>query len=131
MEAKVSASDQEFLESVRRQRAELRESMSALELAMAAAAARDHVRWGERVHVALVELSADLRAHIEFTEGDEGLRVEILATAPDQAGYAVRTVRRGGVQPGPESVSVVRCQGGGCSRDRRSPPTGGLGMGSL
>lgn len=69
-------------DALRRQRAELRESMSALELALAGAVSLGRARWGERVHVALVELSADIRGHIDFTEGSDGLYVDILATAP-------------------------------------------------
>jgi hypothetical protein len=70
------------LEALRRQRAELRESMSALELALAGPATREPARWAERVNVALVELSADLREHLELTEGQHGLYVEVLASAP-------------------------------------------------
>ena len=69
-------------EALRRQRAELRESMSALELALSGPMSGGQARWAERVHVALVELSADVRGHIDFTEGSEGLYVDILATAP-------------------------------------------------
>ena len=86
MEASMGASssepDQARLEALRRQRAELRESMSALELALAGPAPSGEVRWAERVHVALVELSADFREHIDVTEGPDGLYVDILATAP-------------------------------------------------
>jgi len=85
-----SASDQARRETLRRQRAELRESMSALELALAAPAPGGQVRWAERVHVALVELSADFREHIDLTEGHEGLYVDILATAPRLSGAVAR-----------------------------------------
>jgi hypothetical protein len=67
--------------------------MSALELALAAPAPRGQVRWAERVHVALVELSADLREHIELAEGDDGLYVEVLATAPRLSGAVTRLTR--------------------------------------
>lgn len=77
-----SAPDRALLEAIRRQRAELRESMIALELALASPAPSDQVRWAERVHVALVELSADFREHTDVTEGPDGLYVDILATAP-------------------------------------------------
>jgi hypothetical protein len=40
-------------------------------------------RWAERVHVALVQLSADFRERIHVTEGPDGLYREILSTAPD------------------------------------------------
>ncbi len=85
-----SAPEQASLEGIRRQRAELRESMSALELALAGPAASGQARWAERVHVALVELSADVREHIDLTEGPDGLYVDILATAPRLAGAVAR-----------------------------------------
>jgi len=88
-----SAPDQAFLEALRRQRAELRESIGALELALAGPAPGDHVRWAERVHVALVELSADFREHIDVTEGDDGLYVDILVTAPRLAEAVARLTR--------------------------------------
>ena len=70
------------LESLRRHRAELRESMSALEQALAAPAMDRKGAWAERVHVALVELSADFREHIAITEGPDGLYPGVLASAP-------------------------------------------------
>jgi len=73
-------------EALVRQRAELRESMSALELALSGPVAGDQGRWSERVHVALVELSGDIRGHITFTEGPAGLYVDVLATAPRLSG---------------------------------------------
>jgi hypothetical protein len=65
-----------------RQRAGLRESMSALELALSGPVSGDQVHWTERVHVALVELTADVRGHVAFTEGSGGLYVDILVSAP-------------------------------------------------
>ena len=82
MEQNSSTSDQAFLEELRRHRAELRESMSALEAALAAPAAADHVRWAERVQAALVELSGDIREHIDITEGPDGLYRGLLETSP-------------------------------------------------
>ena len=70
------------LESLRQRRAELRESMGALEQALAAPAADHEGLWAQRVNVALVELSADIRTHIEITEGPEGLYPGLLTTAP-------------------------------------------------
>jgi hypothetical protein len=88
-----SSLDQTLLDALRRQRAELRGSMSALEIALAGPAPSDPVRWSERVHVALVEMSADLREHIEVTEGPAGLYVDVLATAPRLAGAVSRLTR--------------------------------------
>lgn len=82
MEPGSSKPEQAFLEELRRLRAELRESMSALELALAGPAPVGQARWAERVHVALVELSADFREHIDITEGPQGLYRELLNTAP-------------------------------------------------
>ena len=86
MEESSSASDREFLEELRRHRAELRESMSALEDALAAPATADLSRWTQRVEAALVEVAGDFRAHVEITEGPNGLYVELLATSPRLAG---------------------------------------------
>jgi len=82
MEPNSSAPDQALLESVRRHRAELRESMSALETALATPAVGGRARWGQRVHVALVELTGDFREHIAITEGPDGLYRDLLKTSP-------------------------------------------------
>ena len=82
MEPIASSSDQTFLKDLRRRRAELRESMSALEDALAAPATARHERWLQRTHVALVELSGDFREHIDITEGPNGLYRDLLETAP-------------------------------------------------
>ena len=82
MEPNSSKSDQAFLEELRRHRAELRETMSALEGALAAPATADQARWAQRVHAALVELSADFREHIDITEGPNGLYGDLLKTSP-------------------------------------------------
>ena len=82
MEPNSSTSDRAFLEELRRHRAELRESMSALEDALAAPATADQVRWAERVHAALMELSGDFREHIDITEGPDGLYRDLLETSP-------------------------------------------------
>jgi len=82
MEPNSSTPDQAFLEALRRQRAELRESMSALEAALAAPAIAGQVRWVQRVHGALMELAGDFREHVEITEGPEGLYREVVRTSP-------------------------------------------------
>ena len=78
--------DADLLEELRRHRAELRESISALEDALAAPAAGDRVRWAQRVHVAVVELAGDLREHVDLTEGPDGLYREVLTTTPRLSG---------------------------------------------
>lgn len=78
--------DQQFLEELRRQRAELRESISALEDALAAPVTGDRERWAQRVHVAVVELAGDFREHVDITEGPQGLYRELLKTSPRLSG---------------------------------------------
>ena len=92
MEPVLPASYQD-LEVLRRRRAELRESLSALEQALAGPAPGRVEAWTERVHVALVELSADFREHVETTEGRDGLYHGVLATAP-RLSNAVATLTR-------------------------------------
>ena len=82
MEANSSSPDQAFLEELRRHRAELRESMGALEGALAAPGTGDPARWAQRVHVALVELAGDFREHVEITEGPNGLYRDLLTSSP-------------------------------------------------
>jgi hypothetical protein len=80
-------------QAVRAHRAELRESLSALEKALAGPAPGRVEAWAERVHVAaLVELSADLREHVELTEGPEGLHRAVLTAVPRLAGAVRRLV---------------------------------------
>lgn len=67
------------LAAVRERRAELRESLSALEQALASPAVGRPLIWGERVRSVLVELADDFREHIEVTEGPDGLHQAILA----------------------------------------------------
>ncbi|HYJ68132.1 MAG TPA: hemerythrin domain-containing protein [Nocardioidaceae bacterium] len=93
MEPSPARPKQAFVEALRRRRSELRESMSALELALASPAPEGQARWTERVHVALVELSADFREHIAITEGSDGLYHELLQTAPRLSGAVARLTR--------------------------------------
>jgi hypothetical protein len=69
------------LDALRRRRAELRESMGALERALAAAATGRPVVWGERVHEALHAIADDWREHVVVTEGPGGLHESIVAGA--------------------------------------------------
>ncbi len=93
MEPNSSASDQALLEELRRHRAELRESMSALEDALAAPVTADQVRWAQRVNAALMEVSGDFRTHIEITEGRNGLYRELLRTSPRLSGAVAGLTR--------------------------------------
>ena len=92
MEPSSTTSDEDLLE-LRRHRAELRESMSALEDALAAPAVSDRGRWAQRVHVAAVELAGDFRQHVDITEASDGLHREILTASPRLSG-AVATLTR-------------------------------------
>ena len=82
MEPNPRTSDQAFLEELRRRRAELLESMSALEDALAAPVTAEQPRWAQRVHVALVELAGDFREHIDITEAPDGLHRDIIKHSP-------------------------------------------------
>lgn len=82
MEPSSQELEPDLVKALRQRRAELRESMNALEQALAAPTPEGRARWVQRVHVALVELSADFREHIEITEGPEGLYLELGRTAP-------------------------------------------------
>ena len=93
MASRASEPDRATLEMVRLRRAELRQSMSALEHALAEPAPIGHARWAGRVHVALVELSGDLREHIDITQGDAGLHRDLLAVAPHLSGAVARLNR--------------------------------------
>lgn len=93
MEENSSASERTLLEELRRHRAELRESMSALEDALAAPANADQSHWTPRVQAALAEVSGDFRAHVDLTEGPHGLYRELLRTSPRLAG-AVEALTR-------------------------------------
>ncbi|WP_375480883.1 hypothetical protein [uncultured Jatrophihabitans sp.] len=66
------------LDAVRVRRAELRESLNFLERCLAAPASGRAVVWGEAVHDALRTLATDFGAHIEVTEGPDGLHQAIL-----------------------------------------------------
>jgi hypothetical protein len=60
---------------------------------LAAPAPGRQAHWAERVHVALVELSADFGAHIDITEGPHGRYHELLTTAPRLSGAVARLTR--------------------------------------
>lgn len=81
MDTSTARLDDRIIADLRARRAELRESMGALELALAAPLG-DPARWLERVHTALVELDGDLRAHVELTEGANGLHHDVAEVAP-------------------------------------------------
>jgi hypothetical protein len=73
-------SDSQDFVAMRRRRAELLESINALEQALAAPG--QQMRWVERVAAALLELSADFREHVELTVGPRGLYSRVLRSSP-------------------------------------------------
>jgi hypothetical protein len=81
------------LEDLRRRRAELRDSMGALEQALASPASGRAAAWVERVHVALLELAGDLRQHVDITESADGLHASLVSAAPRLAGPVARLTR--------------------------------------
>ena len=75
--------DEDFrthLEHVTAARAELGDSMRALQDALALPLGLPV--WGRRVRAALTELAHDLREHVALTESPGGLYADIGATAP-------------------------------------------------
>jgi hypothetical protein len=78
--------DSRLLAELRQRRAELRESMTAVEHALASPSGAGAVHWTERVLAALVELSGDFREHIAITEGPEGLYRQLELHAPRLVG---------------------------------------------
>jgi hypothetical protein len=93
METRSSTPEQPFWDALRRRRAELRESMSALEHALAAPALGGGAGWAQRVQAAMVELSADFREHVRITEGPDGLYRELLKRSPRLSEAVARLTR--------------------------------------
>ena len=93
MEPSVPTPEQVSWETLRRRRAELRESMNALEQALAAPAPGRLGTWAQGIHAALGELSADFREHIDITEGPNGLYRGLLTTAPRLSNAVARLTR--------------------------------------
>jgi hypothetical protein len=92
MPARLPTNDQ-ALEALRVRRADLRESMSALEQALAAPAPGRLDAWTGRVHVALVELFRDFREHIAIAEGPNGVYHGVLSTTPRLSSEVARLTR--------------------------------------
>jgi hypothetical protein len=81
-----------YLERVRAHRAELRDSVAAVDEALASPIARGGA-WRERVRAALAELSHDFRDHIALTEGPGGLYDRVGAGDPRLGGKVQRLTR--------------------------------------
>jgi Hemerythrin HHE cation binding domain len=93
MEPNTSTTEQTLLDELRRRRAELLDSMRAVEQALAAPTPGRQPAWAKRVHAALIELAAEFREHINITEGRTGLYGELLVTAPRLHGAVARLIR--------------------------------------
>jgi hypothetical protein len=70
------------LETVRRRRAELRESIAMVRTAIAGAGDPSPVVWGERVQQEVARLALDFIEHIDVTEGAGGLHETIVENSP-------------------------------------------------
>ena len=70
-----------YLDRLRAHRAELGESMAALDAALALPVGLGPT-WRRRVRAALTELAHDLRDHVSLTEAEGGLYADIGVTAP-------------------------------------------------
>jgi hypothetical protein len=84
MDASTIVAPEEFrayLERVRAHRAELQESVAAVDHALAWPIARGGA-WRERVRAALAELAHDFQDHIEITEPPAGLYARARRAAP-------------------------------------------------
>src|SRR4029079_1883071 len=77
----VDAEFTDYLERVRAHRAELRDSVAAVDEALASPIARGGA-WRERVRAALAELSHDFQDHIDLTEAPGGLYESVRHGAP-------------------------------------------------
>jgi hypothetical protein len=108
MEPVSSSPEPAFVADLRRRRAELLDSVRAVEQALAAPAPGREQHWAERVHVALVELDADFREHIGITEGPGGLYGQLLGTAPRLASRVDRLTREHSVITGHINDVVAR-----------------------
>lgn len=75
----------EYLERVRAHRAELRDSVAAVDEALASPIARGGA-WRERVRAALAELAHDFEDHIDLTERQGGLYDSVRRGAPRLSG---------------------------------------------
>ncbi len=78
----------DYLQTVRAHRAELADSVAAVDAALARPMALE--AWDQRVHTAMVELAHDWRDHRVLTEGDRGLYADVRRSAPHLAGQADR-----------------------------------------
>ena len=72
----------EHIDEVRRRRAELRESIGDMELALAEAAHGREAEWTALVRERSAHLEEDFAIHLEVAEAPSGLHTQVLADAP-------------------------------------------------
>ena len=82
--------ESDALESARTRRGELHRALLDLEGALAGAARGRPEAWADSVRVALARVRETFSAHIEVTEGADGLYQEMLAQAPRLEGAVNR-----------------------------------------
>ena len=78
-----------YFERVRAHRAELRDSVAAVDFALESPIARGGM-WRERVRAAMAELAHDFQDHIELTESPGGIYDRAKRSAPRLAGTVDR-----------------------------------------
>ena len=124
MEPTVTTTRKAELEAVRIRRAELRESMTHLEYALAAPAGAQAAGWGERVHAVLIEMADDFAEHVDVTEGPGGLHQAILSgdlrlanavNASNAAGLMLWSIQKPGPAQQFATEMCLKLNLGGCS----------------
>jgi hypothetical protein len=83
-------SESDALEAARGRRGDLHRALLDLEGALAAAARGRAQEWADSVRATLLRLRETFTAHIEVTEGADGLYQEVLAQAPRLSGAVNR-----------------------------------------
>jgi hypothetical protein len=89
----LASSSDETLDTVIRRRAELRHTIAQVEQALARPAPGRLREWAADVAASLHHLTADLEAHIDVTQAEDGLHADILAAAPRLA-HGIERLRR-------------------------------------
>ena len=86
----MSNSESDALEAARTRRGELHRALLDLELVLAGAARGRAQAWADSVRAALVRVRDTFTAHIDVTEGADGLYQEVLVQAPRLSGAVNR-----------------------------------------
>lgn len=100
-----------YLERVRAHRAELRDSVAAVDDALASPISGPE--WRDRVRTALTELAHDFRTHIDLTEGEGGLYADVRASSPRLSGRVRRLTDEHVRYSGHISSLLARLDGAG------------------